>query len=263
MKKFIPLIFIIMFSFSMFLSLNTNALAQETGYGRVLKDNVYIYRNPEMLESDIIFTLTVSYYVYILDINATGSCYMVEYQETQNIPNGYIKIIGYVDKQSVTLWNSPSAPLFPAISAKLIKSSYVYELADNTSKRLVSAIINQNIKCYGSLYNEAEDRYYLYTHFGEEYGYVSAEVLDVTLPITHSDPMPTPIPSITPAPSAAIKPESSANGIFGDTDKDNSLQILLIAAICVPAVVIVYLMFKPSKKSRRFKKYYDEDTDDK
>lgn len=261
MKKLIPFIFVLSFIFSLYLSLSSPAVrAQTTGYGRVLKDNVYIYKNPEMAEQDKIFTLTLSYYVFIIDTGVSGDYYEVQYQDTAN---GYYALTGFVKKDSVTLWNSPSAPYYPVISAVFLKSSYIYQLAGGTSQILGMAVSGQNVKCYGSIYNESEDMYYYYLRSGTNFGYAAAQDLNVTLPAVHADPMPTPTPSPTqsPGPSQNNNPDTTKNptGLFGGTGNDNTLQILLIAAICIPALIIVYLMFKPSKKTRyNFKKYYDD-----
>lgn len=256
MRKILPVLLILLI-FSMPKCLSVSAYAQTTGYGRVLKEGVCLYRNPGLEQPDIMFTLTVSYYVFILDINTAANCYEVEYQDNSN---GYVKIIGYVNKQDVSLAESPAAPYYPVIAGRLIKNSFVYQTAGANSQILVSAMLNQNVKCYGSLYNEAEEKFYYYVKLGSEFGYIAGEAIDVTLPSQHPDPMPTAAPTAPPQNEATVKPITTGKQNFDLTKGDNTLQILLIAAICIPALIIVYLMFKPSKRSRRnYKRFYGED----
>ena len=88
--------------------------AEDRVYGRVLKNDVLLYKDDSMSEENVYFTLPYSYYVVILNPDGEDDCYQVEYQEYSG---GYSKIIGYVRKEDLTVWEDPSEPLYPSILA--------------------------------------------------------------------------------------------------------------------------------------------------
>ncbi len=232
------------------------------GYGRALKDGIVLYRDTTLSESAALFTLTKTYYVYIHDINTAENYYAVEYQQAAN---GYVNILGYVRKSDIKVWDSPNAPYYPDISATVINSTSLYTEPALSDTVMFIPKSSQVLKLYGSIFNEEENTLYYYViMLGNRDGYIPAPMLDITLPAAHPDPMPTPTPTPTPTPSTS-NPNGSGNPEGGDNTggKDSLLQILLIAAICIPALIIVYLMFRPSKKpSRGFRQYYPDDEED-
>jgi hypothetical protein len=265
MQKVIKMAFAALFAlFSLSLNLHsffTASAAPQSGYGRVLKDGVLLYRDTSFSESSALFSLTKSYYVYVLDVNTAENYYTVEYHTTGN---GYVKLTDcFVKKTDLTVWNNPTPPYYPEISATLKSDTAIYP-TPAISEDIVGYKFknNQSFKLYGSIKNTAENSDYYFIMFynpdvGWRNGYIPAANLDVTLPSPHSDPMPTPTPTPTPTPSVnsaqPSMPPISEN-------KDSLIQILLIAAICIPALIIVYLMFRPSKKTgRNYKEYYDDD----
>lgn len=71
----------------------------------------------------------------------------------------------------------------------------------------------------------------------------------------------------------AINPDNTTSQLPNpDADKDpngktptnNLLRVLLITAVCILAVLVIFLIFKPTKggKKRKRKDYYDDDLDD-
>ena len=261
MKRFSLVLFsilsLIFFAMTPFSSVKS--LAQTPGIGRVLKDGVIIYLNPTLQDNDALFTLTKSYYVEIIDVNTTDDYYIVDYQKSEN---GYQGLIGYVKKTDITIWAAATVPYYPDISATAINNTFIYQEADASSQGK-AVIKNQSVKLYGSFYNEDEGVLYYFANFINNLGYIPAQMLNFTQPALHSDPMPTPTPTPTPVPTVK-PPTNSADDLPPISgNKDSLLQIILISAICIPALIIVYLMFRPSKKIKRnYKKYYDDDEND-
>jgi hypothetical protein len=266
MQKVIRMAFAALFAlFSLSLNLHpffTVSAAPQSGYGRVLKDGVLLYRDTSFSESSALFSLVKSYYVYIPDINTAENYYRVEYQTTEN---GYVKLTDcFVKKTDLTIWNNPTPPYYPEISATLKSDTAIYP-APAISEDIVGYKFrnNQPLKLYGSIKNTSENSDYYFIMFynpdvGWRNGYIPAANLDVTLPSPHSDPMPTPTPTPTPTPSDSSSAQPSASPT--SENKDSLVQILLITAICIPALIIVYLMFRPAKKTgRNYKEYYDDD----
>lgn len=247
------------------------ALPGNSAYGRALKDGIILYSDKNTGSDYALFELTKTYYVYIVDKDTPGDFYAVEYQTTDN---GYAKIYGYVKKTDIAIWTETvSTPLYPYIYAAVsttsdlthTPSSATYTGSGQEPNTIGILHRNNQLICYGKIYNEAEDRYFYYVRRNVDQiaqtGYFAADNLSVTLPDAHPDPMPTP----TPSPSPSLQPSSEGPGGGGGniiSGGDDTLQILLIAAICVPALIVVYLMFKPSKGRRgRYKRYYDDEDD--
>lgn len=233
--------------------------AAVAGYGRALNDGIVMYGDTSLTADSALFTLTKSYYVYIFDINTADSYYTVEYQ--QNF-GGYQNITGFIKKSDIKVWQAPNAPYYPDISATVANSTNLYRRPDSSSDNLVFIPKgSQVLKLYGSLFNEEENAlYYFVIYFGGRDGYIPAANLDITLPAMHADPMPTPTPTPTPSPANSMETQKP---LILPEGRDNLVQILLIAAICIPALIIVYLMFRPSKKSaKKYRQYYSEDDED-
>ena len=225
-------------------------------YGRVLKDEALLYKNDTLAEEDVYFNLPYSYYVVILSHDSEKGYYQVEYQD---FADGYSKIIGYVKEDDLVIWEDPTEPIYPIIPATADASGHMYSRPDNSSQKLLLISHDQKLKVYGSYYSEKDDLVYYYVIFSSQYaGYVPATILDIVNPGLHPDPIPTPPPTQPPqTPSPSAFPGGGNDEEPGQGD-DSLLQIILIAAICVPALIVVYLMFKPSRRKYNIR-YYDED----
>lgn len=262
MKKAAILLFTV---FSILISLfplsHSSHAASSTGYGRVLTDGVIFYRDNTLSTDSALFTLTKSYYVFIHDINTTENYYTVEYQQSGG---GYLSIIGFVKKTDLKVWDAPSQPYYPEITATVLNGTALYRRPSLASEPILFISKgSQTLKLYGSIFNAAENALYYYViYYGFTEGYIPAAMLDVTAAPLHSDPMPTPTPTPTPLPSQTAPTQSTPPVISIPGESDSILQIILIAAICIPALIIVYLMFKPSKKANRSYRQYHYDDDD-
>lgn len=241
--------------------------AAEGSYARVLKDGAIFYLSRDNSPDSAVFELTNTYYIYITNLHLEGDYYPAEYYPTSD--SGYSKLIGFVLKSDVTLWEEPpSAPYYPQIFA-VAKSgapltnrpSLAEKLEDGSDNYQLTLMYTQALVCYGKITNQAENKAYYYVIFGSQdsgthMGYVPADKINVTLPEPHPDPLPKePEPPVTDIPT---DPNGSPSPKNPDTPAvDDKYQILLIVAICIPALFVVYLMFKPSGKKRRYN-YYDD-----
>jgi hypothetical protein len=257
MKKISALLFIVFALSAPFMrSSVARAYSPQPGYARILKDGVMLYKTSALNDNLIFFNLPRTYYIRIIDVNAEGECYEAEYQSNQN---GYVNIVGFVRKSDVAIWQNSSQPLFPDISATALAFTYVYERPGASAVK-VSISEGQTIKLYGSV-NGEDDLLYYYVIRGGYEGYVRADMLDINYPPPHPDPMPTPTPTPQPSPSVTATPAPAPQD--GENGSENLVQILLISAICIPALIIVYLMFRPGKKIKRnYREYYDGEDDE-
>jgi hypothetical protein len=245
------------------LSGGASAYAETPAYARILKDNVYLYKNSSLLEADIVCELYRTYYVVVL--GESGGAYEVEYFGEAD---GYTTLTGWASKEELTAWADPTLPLFPNIDAMASDNILLYKSAAKSSAANGTVLEGQSVKCYGRVYNAAEGGYYFLVKIGAaRIGYLQAEYLNVTYPEPHPDPLPAP-PTASPEPPASLTPAPNATppaagcAFLDGGENDTLLQIVLIAAICVPALLIVYLLFRPSKRGKRKYKnynYYDDD----
>ncbi len=227
-------------------------------YGRVLKHDALLYKNDTLAEEDVYFNLPYSYYVVILSHDSEKGCYQVEYQD---FAEGYSKVVGYVKEDDLVVWENPTEPLYANIPATAVSAGYLHAGPDSSSQKLLLISHGQKLKIYGSYYSEKDDLVYYYVIFSSQYaGYVPATILDVTNPGLHPDPIPTPPPTQPPqTPHPSSSPGGQNQEPKPPQGDDSLLQIILIAAICVPALIVVYLMFKPSRRVKYNLRYYDED----
>lgn len=235
--------------------------AADNEYGRVLDDNVIFYSKNLSNEYTPLFCLAKSYYVLILDSTSSDEYYLCQCQDSTN---NYKNIIGYVKKSDLTIWENPSSPYYPDITATVVNSTSLYDNPFDLNEKFYIPQGNQ-YKVYGSLKNQDQELYYYIIIHNDLDGYIPAEMLDITAPVLHPDPMPTPTPTPTTQPTASptINPSNNINNLENTDSKDSLLQILLISAICIPALIIVYLMFKPAKRvNHNYKNYYDDEDDE-
>ena len=232
-----------------------NAYAETPMYGRALSDGVMLYKSPVEHADYALFTLPLSYYVTI--VGEEGVFYVVEYQ---NNSSGYTKIYGYIRKSDLDTENqNPSAPLYYQTSLSVIAtSSFIYTRPDDTGDALATCLKEQTLKYYGKVSSADKQNVYYYVKFGSVLGYVPAVNCSAPADVLNPDPLPANEPEepVQPSPSA----DSDADG-----KKTDVLQIVLIAAITIAALIIVYAMFRPGRNKPAVsdkERYFDEDDDE-
>ena len=222
------------------------ALGESSGWARIVKDNVFLYADPD--SSKQMFMLEKSYYVRVIDEGEKLLRVVVMEGET-NFP----QITGYVKRTDVELCTAvPIAPYYPTVRLAVTTDSVALKLSPSTSASIVITATNtQKLSYYGRIEN---GKSWYYVCFGDQlgdvpryrFGYV--EVGSVSAPNVELHP--TPLPSAKPetptvnTPSEGYDPEPS-------NKPSPTSEILLIVFVVLLAVGLTLALFLPGNVKKR------------
>jgi len=246
-----------------------SARAATAGIARVLNDGVLLYRSASGSSASAVVELTKTYYIKVTDTGYPGEFYPVEYQADNS---NYIPIFGFVKKSEVTLWTAAyTQPLNPEFTATTTGSIGLREDPNASSPIKEVFFSGVTLYCYGVVRNAEEGNYYalVKTNISGRIGYVYADSMTINFPSAHTDPLPK--PPVNDEPGEDGPGDNPPDNSGGDNTPpagggclsftDDYLQIILIIAICVPALLIVFLLFRPAERGRgrRFRNYYEDE----
>lgn len=212
--------------------------AEEQYYARILSEQVYLYSQPVLGNSNIMFELPKSYFVRLID-KAENDYYLVEY-------NG---IKGYVKKDSVRATSTtPSNPYLTNVSFRVYadpsRDMRSYPAIDNSLSERVTYIplYSKNIEYIAKtkgqelIPNRTNIWYYCkYTTDREYYGYVYSDFCDEMSPIYENTEQ---VEYIENPTFETPKTESI------DTSLDKKTIGIIIAILTLPAIIFVILLLK-------------------
>lgn len=243
------------------------ASTDEIIYARITTNNVCFYSAPN--DSSALFYLPNSYFVQLLD-NAGDYFYSARYSD----------LYGYVKKSEVTVVKgSPITPYAEKLSFRVIslnglelrsvpKSSSPFEIVDNVPY-LETDLVYYGTMAGDAMVPECTNLWYYCKYLnGSTYsmGYLYSLFCDKLSSI----PTNTEVLEIRTEP---IFVEEETGGPTSTLNFSNPTQILIVVAVCLPCLLIIYLLFKPArlakseaekdkpKKIKRLKKsdYYEID----
>lgn len=245
-------VFSIMFLQSLFAFPSINAAGAEQPYfAKAISKTVKLYRSTSGSEefSNVYFTIPQSYYVEI------DKC-----ENNLFFSARYIDVYGYVKKTDVQCVNGvPETPFANATFRVFVpggielRSSPTQSQGLNTVEQI--GYLETSLKFYGeiegeeSITNRTSTWYFCkYIKNGKEsFGYVYNAFCDSL----------TEIPTNTELLEQIDEPDFTINASTTPTDGDamSSLpsvtQIVIIVAVCLPCLVIIYLLFRPTKITAR------------
>ena len=222
-------------------------------YGRVLKDNVYLYKLPFLSNENRLFALPVTYFVKV--IGEEKDFYIAEYQDNEE---GYVKVFGYVQKSVITLYDhTPVSPYFAKSTLSVVSSnSYIYS-TPNTQSILASVLIGQEVKYYGKLYDRATLTTYYYVYFLNTFGYVKSSCLSSLNLEMNKEPLPVDSALKDSQEQIESKPTTTTQKKSGSKTK-----ILLAVIILLPCLTMVYFFFHTPSKPNEYERqdrFFGED----
>lgn len=217
----------------LFLTAPTFADAESGGWYRAEKDDVVFYKLPSDTDSQKLFLLEKTYYVF-----ATASSGGFLRVQLFDNANGFAKISGFVRQSDVSPCDeTPVLPHYPTETLSVNMSNALLKAQPSlTSSDIAVALNGQSVCFYGKAWSNPD---WYYVKYETDFGFVQSRQLS-ELSIS---PHPTPI--FTPEPEPLPDEKDETDGI---APEGSAVEIILILLICIPAVVIVLLLFMPQKK---------------
>jgi len=232
-------LFVLLIALTLLLSAVTGvAYADGRKYILIENDSTYLYSDEACSDKKAICILPKTYYV---------QCDGEDYKKENSYKVVFLGKQGYIKESDV------STP----VSDSLVANDYanmVEQLKSHTPQSGAIMLYDEDFdekhtvtadSVFTYLGHKKKGKYtYYYVLTNNEFGYFDATDLpDFNLSSIPTYTKPTPAPSATAGASAsasasANKPAESTNGV---------VKILLIIGICIPAAIIVYLLFKPAK----------------
>ena len=260
MKKKILFICLIIFLCFVILPLKLDSKVQADNYtagspqyARVKGSNVKLYKTPTEVEdySNVHFTVPESYFVELLD-----------YENEKFFSARYLDTYGYVKISEVQCVSGiPQNPFVSKASFRVFAPNGLELRSSPSQSDGLNVITNinyleTNLQYYGKIdgeeaisYKGNEWYYCKYTKNGQEQkGYVYSVFCDLLTTISTN----TEVLEYVSEPTF----ETKETGSQVETDTSISslpsvTQILIIVAVCVPCILIIYLLFRPTKITAR------------
>lgn len=230
MKRLFVLLTVLLLSLS---TVTGVTYAEDTKYILIENNSTNLYRDAECTDS--LCTLPASYYAQYKSENDKS------YEVVFAGANGYIKKSDASAPQKDSLVSSDYENMVSKLSqSKTTKTTMLLNISNYSTLRTVDTDIN--FTYIGKTNKDVMGRsiQFYYVRIGNDLGLFKADDLpSFTIP-TYTKP--------TPAQTSTNEANADANAKTQPSESTNGVvRILLIIGICIPAVTIVYLLFKPAK----------------
>lgn len=243
MKKIFVLLLCTLVLVSLFGS--TVTYADDYGYFCKSEDSIVI-KVIDFTELTDAFTVPKGYYVKVVGLNNRGY-YEVEYSGVK----------GYVEKSVLDAIEKTTSPEKPYFSFKLEveATADVYKFPDFTTNAIkvgdsqvyyLGKIVKDEVNYYAVKLGESNDLYYL-----KESLVLNRNALNEALN-----------PVKVPTGSGSISTTVSGDSSEPESVNKTAVRVVLIIGIIVPALIIVFLVFKPSKRRSKQQRRVDADDSD-
>lgn len=238
-----------------------SATATSNEYYKVTSNDVVFYNE----DNNELFIVPNSYYLLKTGEQLTGDYYYVSYQGIDgkvlktsvgtsvfDIEDPYYLNVVNLDKTFLLICSIPSLTAEDPI--------YISDITRNFNFIGVTSDVSTTDKWYYVSYTSGANL---------RYGYIiSSDTTKPELATTIPAFVEEPINTDSPSPSTTLNPDTP------EEPTNNLLRVLLILGISIPAVIVVFLLFRPSKgkgsnyhnrpreRERDRDEYYDEYEDD-
>ena len=214
-----------------------NASALSGSWYRVENESVVFFKQPIDSDNNKLFLLEKTYYIYA--ISATNGFLQAEIFDNLN---GFVKICGYVKADQVAKCDdTPVLPYYPPEILTVNQSNAILKAQpDVNGEDICGAFNGQNVCFYGRSWKNSD---WYYVKYKNDFGYVQSRQLSPLLVAQHPTPIITPTPEPTPD-QIVDQPQPDE-----ETKQNLPVEAILILLVCIPAIVIVLIMFLPQKKA--------------
>lgn len=244
MKKIFALLLCTIVLVSLFGS--TVTYAEDYGYYCKSEDSIVI-KIIDFTELTDAFTVPKGYYVKVVGLNNRGY-YEVEYSGVK----------GYVEKSVLDAIEKTTSPEKPFFSFKLEveATADIYKFPDFTTNTVkvgdsqvyyLGKMVKDDISYYAVKLGDSNDLYYLKESIVLNRNALSEALNPVRVPTGSGN-----------VPSSTVTGDSSEPESVNKT----AVRVVLIIGIIVPALIIVFLVFKPSKRRSKQQRRVDADDSD-
>ncbi len=209
-------------------------------YARVEDSSTYFYSFPQKNVSDnALFVLPESYFVLLLS-NFNDSFYKAQYRD----------LVGYVLKEEVSpVAETPQNPFFDDFTFWVFSSDgrNVYSTPTSENSTVTTTVdLHEQIDYYGSISGEemvsGRGTLWYYCKANDIYGYLYEGLCDTTSTLTLN----------TEEVTYVSNPfEDDDSYLYNLVEMTSGLKILVLFLLIVPALFLIYLLFKPFKLEQK------------
>ncbi|MFI3229075.1 MAG: hypothetical protein R3Y23_02790, partial [Bacillota bacterium] len=202
----------------------------------IIEGDVWLYND----SGEALFMLPNTYYALIS--NMDESYYYVTFNGISGkVDKNIVSTVGYDATATGTTCTGTIADTYAIFTEIKIKAR-----PDSSATDVITMPTSATYTFIG-VYPTGDTNWY-YISYNEYCGYIQSELSSLA-----SLEIPDFVPEIT---ETSTEPEEEL--VATSSLDDSTLRIIIIAGLSVPAIFILYLLFKPTKAKR----YYEEDDDD-
>ena len=226
--------------------LYVSASTFDTYYARIMYDEVYLYKAPIEVEdySNIYFSLPRTYFVELLE-SSNNQFYKVN----------YLSFTGYVKKDVVqTIVGKPITPYLENQNFRVYSEqsrdmrSEPSTLSGSSSQIVYIPLYSRNLTYYGTIRGEqlvdGRTNIWYYCKYLDGTSSTMGFLYSLFCDKLTNIPTNTEILEIRTEP---IFVEKENTGAISTINFSSPTQILIVVAVCMPCLLIIYLLFKPTK----------------
>ena len=219
------------------------AYAEEGTYLEIDRDGVYLYDNT--LVTPPLFVIPRTYYVKVVDPNYASGFWIVEY----NGVRGLIKISDVSGKTTTDV----ESPYYTATTVSAYPDTFLYEKPNFESKTQVKAY-GLNLlylgKTKGEQHNYGTDTWFAVSYTDHVYFIHSAMTANLNLLESSFAPV---HPNSVKEASATPSESEETSTEKAPSDGFDLVRLLLIIGMIVPIVIVLFLLFRPGRRSDRLR----------
>ena len=224
------------------------AVAEESSYLVIDRDNVYLYQNTVLQEP--LFVIPKTFYVKLRKANLTSIYHLVEY-------NGVVGLVKTSEVSSTTYQNVAN-PYYTATTISPHIDAYLYDSPSFSAKTDIAAY-GLSLTFLGKVQGEngtyGTQIWFAVLYTNQVYYIHSAKTGNLDLLESSFSPV---HPNSVVSTATTAENGSSEGDSLSPADSFDTVRLILIIGMVVPIVIILFLLFRPRRKRRRIRNNRDD-----